>query len=203
MQSHLLTRDEGAELLGPIAADLHACLNSAWQRWLRHPDAATASRRTRASTVYDYIAEAVELRFAGRDGISLTWRYGSLVMTVHGVALIKFKKFRGRRLRTSGISTNERQAFLAQTGVLDGMVVTHLVVGYLLDKLEQETAAIAAAAPLGQGNLWTLDLGEAFGDTGQAPLPIKVDPDTGSGPIIRSTEVAADEQSVTNPDAEE
>ena len=105
-------------------------------------------------------AQAAEA--AGGD-VALKQKYGALNMTVAGKMVIRFKKFRGRRLRTSGISTRTRNMFLRQEEVLDGMVVTHLVVGYLLDDLEVATEKISMTCPLGGDNLWQLDLGTTTG----------------------------------------
>lgn len=195
VNTELLTQEQAANVLGPHAPFLNACVQRAWARWLKNPDIAAASKRTRATTVYDYIAQEVEAAFTGTAGITLVWKHASLHMTVRDTAVIKFKKFRGRRLRTSGIATNARNVFLRQAGVLDGMVVTHLVVGYLLDDIEQSTERIAVTCPLGKGNLWALDLGADFGDgtgdTSSAPRPLaSQDPDE-RGTIIRSTEVVA------------
>lgn len=196
MNNGLLTQDEATALIGPHSDTLRDCVDRAWGRWLRHSDLATASRRSRASIVYDYIAEEVESAFAETPGVSLTWRHGSLHMTVDSAAVIKFKKFRGRRLGTSGISTNARNRFLCQAGVLNGMVVTNLVVGYLLDGLEQSPETIAVTCPMDQGNLWTLDLGPSF-DEGIIPVPMHVEDPGEGGTTIRSTEVAANENDDT------
>lgn len=178
MRNGILTQEEGAELLGPHMQKLHDCVDRAWARWLGHQDFATASRRTRASIVNDYVVQEVRVAFDDVDGVRVKPKNGSIVLIINDTAIVKFKKFRTKRLRTSGISTNARQAFLAQAGVLDGMVVTNLVVGYLLDDLELAPTTIAAACPMDDGNLWTLDLaippaqGQGGADTVVPPTPI-------------------------------
>lgn len=170
MQTGLLTQQETIALLGPHATTLYECVERAWRRWERHPDFATASKRTRASVVYDYITDEAERAFSDVRGVRLTWKYGTLRLVIFDTAVIRFKKFRGRRLRTSGISTNARNSFLAQEGTLNGMVVTNLVVGYLLDQLEMEPARIAMTCPLDDGNLWTLDLAGSMSDDHEADV---------------------------------
>lgn len=202
VNTDLLTQEQASNVLGPHAPLLNDCVQRAWARWLRNPDSATASKRTRATTVYDYIAQEVEAEFTRAAGITLAWKHGSLHMTVCDTAIIKFKKFRGRRLRTSGVATNARNMFLRQAGVLDGMVVTHLVVGYLLDDIEQSTERIAVTCPLGKGNLWVLDLGPDFGngtgDTSSAPTPLVPQEPDDSGTVIRSTKVVAVDDTAVN-----
>jgi hypothetical protein len=190
----LLSQEEAVALLGAHAGTLRDCIDRAWARWLDHPDQATASRRTRACIVYDYIGEEVEKAFDGVPGISLGRRYGSLHMTVESTAVIKFKKFRGRGLRTSGIATNARNRFLAQTAVLDGLVITNLVVGYLLDPIEQAPAVIAVTCPTDQGNLWALDL-DGLTNSAAAPVPIQPQSPDEGGTIVRSTRRAVEETS--------
>jgi hypothetical protein len=195
MRTGLLSQDEAADLLGDHASSLRDCVERAWQRWERHADFATASKRSRASIVYDYITDEVEKAFAKVDGIRLSWKYGAMRMVVDDSAVIRFKKFRGRRLRTSGISTNARSSFLAQEGVLNGMVVTNLVVGYLLDELELEPAQIAVACPMDSGNLWTLDLDSGLGE----PAAVTQIGDQSPGDdrtTVRSTRVAAHDTAV-------
>jgi len=197
--TELLTQERAADLLGAHSSALHGCIDRAWNRWLQNPDAATASKRTRATTVYDYITQEVQQTFGDVDGFTLAWKHGSLHMTVDNSAIIKFKKFRSRKLRTSGIPTNARNQFLRQAGVLDGMVVTHLVVGYLLDELELAPETIAVACPLGKGNLWALPLGPEF-DAGEGamPRPIAATTTDDGGTVIRSTKVAASVDTAVN-----
>lgn len=199
VMNELLTQEQAADLLAAHSPPLHGCIDRAWNRWLKNPDVATASKRTRATTVYDYITQEVQQTFGDVEGVTLAWKHGSLHMTVDNAAVIKFKKFRSRKLRTSGIPTNARNHFLRQAGVLDGMIVTHLVVGYLLDDLELATETIAVTCPLGKGNLWTLRLGPEFdAGEGTAPTPIApASPDEG-GTVIRSTKVTASDDTAAN-----
>lgn len=197
--NELLTQDRAADLLAAHLSSLHGCVDRAWKRWLKNPDAATASKRTRATTVYDYITQEVQQTFGDVEGVTLTWKHGSLRMTVDNAAVVKFKKFRGRKLRTSGIPTDARNRFLRQAGVLDGMIVTHLVVGYLLDELELAPETIAVTCPFGKGNLWALPLGPEFdAGEGTAPTPIApASPDEG-GTVIRSTKVTASDDAAVS-----
>lgn len=199
MMTKLLTREQAGDLLGAHSPSLHGCIDRAWNRWLENPDAATASKRTRATTVYDYITQEIQQTFGDVEGVALAWKHGSLHMTVDNAAVIKFKKFRSRKYSTSGIPTNARNHFLRQADVLDGMVVTHLVVGYLLDELELAPEAIAVTCPLGKGNLWALPLGPEF-DAGEGAVPTPIapaSPDEG-GTVIRSTKVTAADDTAVN-----
>lgn len=200
VMTEILSQEQAAELLARHSAALNGCVERAWTRWLKNPDAATASKRTRAATVYDYITQEVEKTFAAVPGVRLQWKHNSLNMTVDDSAILRFKKFRGKKLRTSGIATNARNNFLQQAGVLDGMVVTHLVVGYLLDELEQGTEKIAVTCPLGNGNLWALDLGTGFGGEagGAIPIPISPEDPNQGGTVIRSTKVVASDAAAVN-----
>lgn len=200
MLPDLLDEDGARDLLGNRGPKLRKCIDAAWERWLKNPDAPTASKLTRAVTVYDYLTANVQTAFADDDGVSFTRKHGSLHMTTDKTAVIKFKKFRDRRLRTSGIATTARNNFLEQTGSLSGMVVTNLVVGYLLDELEQGLERIAVTCPLGSGNLWALDLGVSAGeDSGTtAATPIdSVDPGD-AGTTIRSTKTSAKHDNAVN-----
>ena len=198
VMTELLTEEQAVAILDAHSRSLHGCIDRAWSRWLTNPDAATASKRTRATTVYDYITQEVQHAFDGVQGVTLAWKHGSLHMTVNNAAVIKFKKFRSRKLRTSGIPTNARNLFLHQAGVLDGMVVTHLVVGYLLDELELTPETIAVTCPLGKGNAWALPLGPDSAGEGAVPTPIApANPDEG-GTVIRSTKVTASDDTAVN-----
>lgn len=197
--NELLSQEQAAELLHQHAPRLNDCLERAWARWLANPDAATASKRTRAATVYDYITENVQKTFADVPGVKFAWKHSSLSMTIDNTAIIKFKKFRSRKLRTSGLATKAREEFLTQTGVFDGMVVTHLVVGYLLDSLELGTEKIAVTCPQGNGNLWVLDLGKSFGELeGVIPTPIAPEDPNQSATVIRSTRTAVTSDTAIN-----
>jgi hypothetical protein len=198
MMTDLLTQEQAADLLSSHSGSLHGCIDRAWGRWLKNPDTATASKRTRAATVYDYITDEVQRTFSDVEGVTFAWKHGSLHMTIANAAVIKFKKFRTQQLRTSGIATNARNLFLQQAGVLDGMVVTHLVVGYLLDELELTPETIAVTCPLGGGNLWVLPLGpDCEAGQGAAPTPIVSEsPGRGSTVIRSSKETASDALSV-------
>lgn len=199
VMTELLTQEQAADLLDSHSPALHGCIDRAWSRWLKNPDVATASKRTRATTVYDYITQEVQQTFGDVRGVTLAWKHGSLNMTIDNAAVIKFKKFRSRKLRTSGIPTNARNHFLRQAGVLDGMIVTHLVVGYLLDELELAPETIAVTCPLGKGNLWALPLGPEF-DAGEGAVPTPIAPTNPNegATIIRSTKITASDDIAVN-----
>lgn len=144
MTPDLLTRDEAADLLAPHLAEIENCIQQAWARWLANPDCATASKSHRAAVVYDYMTQEISKAFSSKPGILLKWKHNSLNMVVGDSAIIRFKKFRGRTFKTSGIATGARNAFLSQGGVHEGMVVTNLIVGYLLDQLEVEPVGTRA-----------------------------------------------------------
>ena len=149
--------------------------------------------------VYDYIVDEVQRVFADTPGIRFKMRYQSLHMTVESIAVIKFKKFRGKSLLTSGISTNTRNLFLAQGGLFQGMVVTHLVAGYLLDSIEQAPQRIALVCPLEDGNLWSAELGDSGGQAGGTLAPLNpTSPDDSDGTTIRSTRRQAADDAAVN-----
>lgn len=200
MRRKLLTAAEAKVLLEPHAKDFAACLDYGWQQWRQflrdHPARAAVLRPgTRAGMVYDWTVEEAHRRFDGRDGVRLTVDHNFLALVVEETAVLRFKKFRGVSLRTSGIPTQARVEYLGQ-GHFDGMAMTNLVVGYRLDSLEMELAQLAITCPQGDNrNSWVLDLdGEAGGSGQETPLPISPAGSADDGPRIISARPAAKSQ---------
>jgi hypothetical protein len=109
-------------------------------------------------------------------------------LTFGNKLVLRFKKFSGSRLCTSGITTAQRLEFESQQLYFDGMQVTTIVAGYLLDKLEQQVAKLAVVCPFNGANLWTIDL-EIPGQSNAQVVPMGPTQQT-SAPsvIIKSTQ---------------
>lgn len=99
---------------------------------------ADVSALTRAMALHDFIRAEVIKKFLGVPGVKIKDKRGLLVVCFHDRVVIRFKKFRGKSLKTSGNWNQQTAAFethqleLPETSV---QPVTHLVAGYLLDEL--------------------------------------------------------------------
>ncbi len=139
--------------------------------------------------VYDRITFHAEAYFdaqnipAVRKGQMLT------VSLDDGRLILRFKKFRSRKLGTAGIPTQQRLEFELQQVVLDGTAATYIVAGYLPDELGIGLDVLAIACTYDGRVIWQIDLR----DEGLAPvLPVRVDQP--QGPPVRSTRPAAREE---------
>ncbi|QHC70784.1 hypothetical protein [Rathayibacter sp. VKM Ac-2801] len=192
MIDELMTEDEAAELLAPHRAALASFLLTGWADWIKlveqNPILATVRNTTRANIVYDRVTELAEAYFDG-EGITTTRSKQFLAVTLaDGRLILRFKKFTGRSMRTSGIPTAQRLEIEAQQVELDGMAVTHLTVGYLPDDLGVELDLTAVVCSFNGRPLWSIDLDAA--ETGSV-VPVKSRKPV--GPTVRSTRPAARE----------
>jgi hypothetical protein len=202
-----LERERCLELLTPHLLTLDACFRSAWMRWRTWLEAldgspADITARSRASALYDLIAAEATTRFLGVDHVRVRRERGFLVLRFHDQLALRFKKFRGRTLRTSSISTRQAVAFDAQTlEVTEGGIgtiqpLTHVVAGYVLDDLALDFDMLAITCTLFGEHLWAPIeiITEGEDDSAVVPMP-RADTD-GPVPTVHSTRKTTEKSEV-------
>ncbi|OUD96684.1 hypothetical protein CMMCAS08_07055 [Clavibacter michiganensis subsp. michiganensis] len=151
---------------------------------------ATTRSTTRANVVYDRITFHAEAYFDAQ-GIPNVRKGQMLVVSLDdGRLILRFKKFRNRKLATSGIPTLQRREFELQQVVLDGTAATYVVAGYLPDELGLDLDVLAIACAYNKSVLWQIDLKD---ESVATVVPLRVD--APQGPPVRSTRPAAREES--------
>jgi hypothetical protein len=190
MTTPLMTEDEARELLAGYLGDLRECLEAGWAGWKKYlkdnPQAASHRASTRASIVYDYVVAAAKAKFDGNDDVHVSEARGFLTLTIKQprIVVLRFKKFASKKLKTSGIPTQQRIEFQNQWVSIDGLDVTNMVVGYLLDKVGSEPIRLAVTCPLGKSVMWAIDLDDDIAGVqpvNQLPLD--------DAPVVRSKTV--------------
>ena len=195
MDQHPLDRDEAVSVLDPHLDRITSVLTAGWRAWEEATKdhrrlSAIASRRTRASLVHDAMTDEAERIFADVEGVHASKQRGFLTLTFDDRVILRFKKFRNKRLRTSGIMTNQRSQFEWQQIHIDGMAVTNVVAGYLVDKLQQGLERVAITCFEGKHNQWVLDLTSPNGSVGAVPLQLPLAPQPSEpGIAVRSARV--------------
>ncbi|MEU5124261.1 hypothetical protein [Streptomyces asoensis] len=189
-----IDRASCAQLLQPYQGQFDQCFRDAWNRWqewLKKLDGSPAdvSPRARANVLYDFIkAEAVK-QFLGAEHVRVREERGFLVIQIHDRLAIRFKKFKGRKLKTSSIPTGQALAFQGQTLEFASEVepMTHLVAGYLLDRFELDLHKLAITCTLDGEHLWApIEIIPNAGEGG-ITIPMPASPTDGPRPVIRST----------------
>lgn len=181
-----LTLDEAVDVLGQHREGIRTVLKNGWSRWRRLLEADTelaviVSGRTRASLVYDFICHEAMAHFEGAAGVVISEERGILLLTFNERLLLRFKKFRGKALKTSGIPTQQARNWANQT--LPGMEeLTHIVAGYLPDEAGIDLDRVAITCALANEMLWVIDLDfgleegsgldDGLGPVGSAPRPL-------------------------------
>lgn len=192
MIEELLSRTEAEPLLAPHVEALAACLIGAWADWqeaiVLNPKMATVRNSTRADFVYDRMVERAETYFDSVGIFTSKKRQFLTVSLDDGKVVLRFKKFRNRSLRTSGIPTSQRLEIEAQQVVFEGMAVTHLTVGYLPDELGINLDITAIVCSYNGRPRWSIDLDQASGG-----LVVPLESTKPVGPTVRSTRPAARE----------
>jgi hypothetical protein len=190
MSTPLMTEDEARELLGGHLADLRECLQAGWDDWKAHlatnPKAASHRPSTRASMVYDFVVGAAKAKFEDNDDVHVSEARGYLTLTFAQprIVVLRFKKFASKKLRTSGIPTQQRIEFNNQWTAIEGLDVTNVVAGYLLDTVGSEPVRLAITCPLGKCVMWAIDLDDdlaAVQPARQMPMD--------DAPVVRSKTV--------------
>ncbi|WP_326593626.1 hypothetical protein [Streptomyces brevispora] len=174
-----LSAVEAELVLSPHLQKIGGCIELGWRRWLGllKQDSELGiviSTRSRANLVYDFIRYEAVNAFDGCEDIKVGDSRGFLLLTFEEKIVLRFKKFKDRRLRTSGVPTQQRREYANQ--VLPGMeALTHLVAGYLPDKTGLGLERMAIACSLDDDQLWVLELDLGLGETGVAapvaPMP--------------------------------
>ncbi|MFG2738522.1 hypothetical protein ACGFY0_00390 [Streptomyces chartreusis] len=189
-----MNRASCVQLLQPFQTKFDQCFRDAWDRWqdwLKKLEGSPAdvSSRSRANMLYDFITAEVVKQFLGVEHVRVRKERGFLVLSIQNRVAIRFKKFRGRNLRTSSIRTGQALAFQGQTLEFSSEVepMTHLVAGYLLDKFELDLAKLAITCTLDGEHLWAPI--EIIPDAGLGgiTIPMPTTPGDGPRPVIRST----------------
>ncbi len=142
----LLTEDEARRLLDGFLGELRACLLAGWNTWRDLGEQVPGHRikfgaRSRASIIHDAIVDDAWRRFYNVPGVNRMKSRGLLVLVFGGVLVLRFKKFRSPRFKTSGIRTEQAQRFSKQLSLeLQGLSpeATNVVAGYLLTELQDE-----------------------------------------------------------------
>jgi hypothetical protein len=149
-------------ILKPYLADLDESFQAAmrrWQTWLGRLEGSPAdvSPRARANMLYDFIVVEVTDRFIAKPHVRVRRERGFLVVRFHDLVAMRFKKFRGKNLKTSGGYTQQALAFAGQTLELSESSIqpmTHVVAGYLLDDLEIGMSKAAVTCSLHGEHMW-------------------------------------------------
>ncbi|MGV4888454.1 hypothetical protein ACSR0Z_17905 [Streptomyces viridosporus] len=200
-----MDRASCALLLQPYQDQFDQCFRNAWDRWQEWLKAlegspADVSPRSRANVLYDFIkAEAIQ-QFLGVEHVRVRQERGFLVIQIRDRVAIRFKKFRGRKLKTSSIRTGQAAAFQGQALEFANEVepMTHLVAGYLLDKFELDLEKLAITCTLDGEHIWAPI--EIIPDVGQGgvTIPMPTSPTDGPRPVIRSTRKRPAEETSEN-----
>lgn len=188
--THPIAADEANKLLSPHLDDIGMCIDKGWKRWraMLGSDAELGiiiSNRSRASLVHDFIRYEATRVFDGDPRVAVTTDRGFLLLAFADKILLRFKKFRGGSLRTSGIPTQQSREYANQ--VLPGMdELTHLVAGYLPDEAGLSLSRAAITCTLSEDQLWVLDLDLGLGEPALPAIPLPTGPvQEGMDTIIR------------------
>lgn len=193
MLDELLSREDAEAILAPHLGALRGFMEQGWVDWHETvavaPKMATARPTTRANFVYDRITFYAETYF-DEQGIPVVRKSQMLTVSLgDGRLILRFKKFRSRKLGTSGIPTHQRLEFELQQVVLDGTAATYVVAGYLPDELGVGLDVLAVACTYDSRVIWQIDLND---EALAAVVPVRVEPP--QGPPVRSTRPAALEE---------
>lgn len=189
----LLSRQDAEAILSPHMSALRGFLEQGWSDWhesvLAAPKLATSRATSRANVVYDRITLHAEAYFEA-EGIPCVRKGQMLVVSFEdGRLILRFKKFRSRKLGTAGIPTEQRLEFELQQVVLDGTAATYVVAGYLPDELGIGLDVLAIACTYNGRVVWQIDLSD---QNTASVVPVRVD--SARGPSVRSTRPAAREE---------
>ncbi|MFF8792785.1 hypothetical protein [Streptomyces globisporus] len=172
-----ITAPEANQVLSPHLEAISACIDQAWKRWRALVDedpqlGLILSNRSRASIVHDCIRHEAKTSFLGKEDVHVSEKRGVTLLAFSDKIVLRFKKFRDDKMRTSGIPTQQSKDFSAQ--VLPGMEeLTHLVAGYLPDDTGIGLHLAAITCSLDEDQLWVLDLDLGFDQAVPAiPIPL-------------------------------
>jgi hypothetical protein len=183
-----VTPQEVAESeIDPYSERIARCLQAGPQTWeelvkLAPAQLKRSSERSKASFMYDCIADAIEREFEGEGpDVSVTRVYGSIRLNIKDILIAKFNRLNARG-RPSRNNTYIQRAFFSQLNapmaptaaenvqqlrreeqqVLPGITLpTKIIIGWQLDKLKREITNILVSCPFGKENLWSFSIGGA------------------------------------------
>lgn len=181
----LISQSEADIILEPYKESLRLCVSMAWRYYNEHYGHVhhLHTPRTRASILHDLMVHNARKNFEGKPGIEMRDMRGLFLLIVDGQLLIRFKKLDEDKMSRS-IPTRQTEDFLAQMD-LPGMPprATAIIVGYELNRLQTEMAAITVTCPNGSYNAWYFELSEGTPSAEVVELP--VEPKTPSQKRIR------------------
>lgn len=194
MLDELIPQPEAERILSPHLEAIQGAIEGGWADWMEAvaaaPKLATARTTTRANAVYDRITERAE-EYSESAGVPTTRKRQMLTVSLgEGLLILRFKKFRGRSLRTSGVPTQQRLEMEAQQVTLDGVHATYVVAGYLPDELGLGLDVLAVVCSYNGVIVWRIALGTDGGDGSVRPI-YAVPP---QGPVVRSARRAQEEE---------
>lgn len=180
---HLLARADSAAILQPHMHHLKAGFEAAWRRWTQweshFPGPPTDLRpTTQANAIYDLIASEMRQRFASEPKVRVREQRKYLSLHFDGGVCMRFKKFRSRTLKPSGIRTQQAALFHSQQLELADIhetakPATHVIAGYLLDDLGSKFDRLAITCMLDGEHYWApLEIStEAVSTSSATPMP--------------------------------
>src|SRR6266545_1813142 len=164
--------------LAPYIDVLRACVEAAWAHWMHVlPHFPVCPSRTRRAVMHAFILQEVQARFGDMPGVKMTeTRQGRFLVLVEGIVLL-FKHVDGRLIpanyRTPGAIAFNQQ--LPLTGIPKG---PRLVIGYRLNLLETELAAVHVIYLVGDEVMWDYEIGKDGGTV------VELFPETPQGPRV-------------------
>ena len=141
--------------LAPHLAKVQACVLSGVEDYLTNYSSHhhLHSPRSRASLVHDHIVDRIKNAFPS----NIVVQRGLTLLFINGFA-IRFKKFRGKRMRTSNIPTQQTLQFNNQLELEGlGRKVTHLNAGYLANEFWTDFECYITC-PDGAGHHWFIHI---------------------------------------------
>lgn len=94
--------------------------------------------------------------FIGKDGIRVKRTRNLLIIRFNDRVALRFKKFRSRTMRTSANKTRQTERYEAQMLEFEDDItpMTHVVAGYLLDRLALNIERLAVTCTLNGEHMW-------------------------------------------------
>lgn len=192
MTETAMSQEAAEQLLAPHLDAIRDAVQGGWGDWLEWQQQKVSTARirttTRANAVYDFVTERMEAYFDGVEGVTTNRRnqYLQVVFPGDQIVVLRFKKFRNRQLRTSGIPTEHRLAVEAQAATFEGLEATYITAGYLPDAAGTALERVAITCTYYDQLLWAFDLEP---EELVVPEPMReVEPEA---PAVRSTRPAA------------
>ncbi len=179
---------QAKKILGPYFPMLVKIISDAWQHWHTMTGydsrfARATSRRTRASTINDFMADFAREYLDGKPGVALSDSTGFLTASFEGLLVLRFKKLTFDS-RTSRNKTRQQEQFLVQISLPNYPEEMHLTVGYVLDRLGIKLEDIRLACEVKKDVVWRLSLisGDEITDVGMVNQPLRPD----VGPVTQT-----------------